>query len=71
MEVSIVPAILVLARRVGILVQNIAGPEIVHSDLDDSRKTTTDYVVANIPLSNDPNWWMHMTDLKWNEVAVE
>ena len=50
-----VPAILVLARRVGILVQNIAGPEIVHSDLDDLVKTTTHYVVANIPLSNDPN----------------
>ena len=33
MEVSIVPAIFVLARRVGVLMQNIAGAEIIQSDL--------------------------------------
>ena len=36
MEVSIVPAIFVLARRVGVLVQNIAGAEIIQSDLGTS-----------------------------------
>ena len=51
-----VPAIFLLASRIGVLVQNIAGPEIIQSDLGTLfEKDSNSLVVEDTPHSRDPN----------------